>query len=183
MKEEKQSMTPDEQAAREAFERDYLGGSQHARRNEVGDYVSPSIQDAWCGWRAAFASNYALRPLLKSCLAEMRRRCSIHDLRTLCDVLAVPKQELDPMSRAYDAAYRTPSPVAAAQEWQPIETAPKDGTRIIGWPIYGHTGPREIYFAAFEHQPCWMVANSANSRQAPTHWQPLPAPPRETSND
>ena len=44
----------DEATVRKAFEDNYLGGNkQTARRNEYGDYVLPSIQDAWAGWRAA----------------------------------------------------------------------------------------------------------------------------------
>ena len=40
---------------REDFEKSYLGGNKHmGRRNEHGDYVLPSIQDAWGGWRAAY---------------------------------------------------------------------------------------------------------------------------------
>lgn len=37
---------------REDFEKSYLGGNKHmGRRNEHGDYVLPSIQDAWGGTR------------------------------------------------------------------------------------------------------------------------------------
>lgn len=40
---------------RDDFELLYLGGNKHtARRNEHGDYVLPSIQDAWCGWKSAY---------------------------------------------------------------------------------------------------------------------------------
>lgn len=45
---------------REDFERLYLGGNKHTgRRNEHGDYVLPSIQDAWDGWRAAYELTWA----------------------------------------------------------------------------------------------------------------------------
>lgn len=45
----------DEAKIREDFEKSYLGGNKHTgRRNEHGDYVLPSIQDAWGGWRAAY---------------------------------------------------------------------------------------------------------------------------------
>lgn len=41
--------------ARKSFEESYLGNNkQNARRNEYGDYVLPSIQDAWSGWLAAW---------------------------------------------------------------------------------------------------------------------------------
>ena len=46
---------------REDFEKSYLGGNKHKGRrwHEHGDYVLPSIQDAWCGWRAAYELTHA----------------------------------------------------------------------------------------------------------------------------
>jgi hypothetical protein len=65
-------------------------------------------------------------------------------------------------------------------EWQPIETAPKDGTWFLALQdgdIYpcewdaeraDEGPPREGWYDHFNH-----------SFEAPTHWQPLPAfPPR-----
>ena len=44
-------------SSRDAFEKDYCADNKHTtRRNEVGDYVLPSINDAWCGYEAAIAS-------------------------------------------------------------------------------------------------------------------------------
>lgn len=54
-----------------------------------------------------------------------------------------------------------------APQWQPIESAPKDGTRLMLWDSraggYAVTG-------------AW-VAGSADDHETITHWQPLPAPP------
>jgi hypothetical protein len=51
--------------------------------------------------------------------------------------------------------------------WQPIETAPKDGTEILAW-----DGDQHIV-AWFDGD--WRFSDD---RQCfPTHWQPLPAPP------
>jgi len=45
--------------SREAFEAEHCGGNKHTtRRNEHGDYVLPSVQDAWAGWQAALAWAY-----------------------------------------------------------------------------------------------------------------------------
>ncbi|WP_395055235.1 DUF551 domain-containing protein [Polaromonas sp.] len=68
-------------------------------------------------------------------------------------------------------------------QWQPIETAPKNGTEIIlrkgdrvgsaGW----------IKWPSSEHEEAvegWTIGHDGDSwddDQAPTHWMPLPAPP------
>ncbi|WP_019658936.1 DUF551 domain-containing protein [Stenotrophomonas hibiscicola] len=56
---------------------------------------------------------------------------------------------------------------ALAPQWQPIESAPKDGTRLMLWDSraggYAVTG-------------AW-VAGSADDHETITHWQPLPAAP------
>jgi len=60
----------------------------------------------------------------------------------------------------------------AAMEWgwQPIETAPKDGTHVwVSWPntIQGEAW----YLDGFWHE------HEYRDDVAPTHWRPLPAPP------
>jgi hypothetical protein len=62
--------------------------------------------------------------------------------------------------------------------WQPIETAPKDGTTFEG------KLPDEARFTikwkrdawAFDYGGCWLVLNQKNQ---PTHWVPLPPPPKK----
>lgn len=64
-------------------------------------------------------------------------------------------------------------------EWQPIETAPKDGTEII---IFGS----RVYFhpvmARYENDGWWvpdapLECPWTELASEPTHWQPLPDPP------
>lgn len=70
----------------------------------------------------------------------------------------------------------------AALEWQPIESAPKDETRILGF----FPGAPEWYdFSVI----CWSDSDSdwwgcspaaagvCGDRHQPTHWRPLPEPP------
>jgi hypothetical protein len=81
--------------------------------------------------------------------------------------------------------------LAAAMNWQPIETAPKDGEEVIlrhgsrvgsacwvEWP------------ATYEPDGClideggesWSIGHDGDSwddEKAPTHWMPLPEPPKE----
>lgn len=66
--------------------------------------------------------------------------------------------------------------------WRPIETAPKDGARIILAKIVGHPAhPTSLWWACAGHwsdrwgnwndgvEPCGLAG--------PTHWMPLPPPP------
>ncbi len=77
---------------------------------------------------------------------------------------------------AYQAGYE------AAREWRPIETAPKDGTRIYLWladegfPVLGAWMSHEP-----DDDPDWYLFEMGTYRWLHdiTHWQPLPAPPKE----
>ena len=72
-------------------------------------------------------------------------------------------------------------------EWQPIETAPKDGTAFIG---FDGRRPflctRQKYYVKYPHQdggPTFRDGFSGDyydhiSPESPTHWMPLPAPPK-----
>lgn len=65
--------------------------------------------------------------------------------------------------------------------WQPIETAPKDGTRIIGWfPTYGRGVAWQTHWY---HQPrhpdggwWWYWRVSGEVPPQPTHWTPFEPP-------
>lgn len=54
--------------------------------------------------------------------------------------------------------------------WQPIETAPKDGTDVLAL----HEG--RTYQARWQDDAFWFSASAWKSL-APTHWMPLPPPP------
>lgn len=93
-----------------------------------------------------------------------------------------------------EAAEAEVSKLKAQVEWQPIETAPKDGTAvIIAVPDRAHTDfiVGEAYFDP-EHygDGDWWWANtdygdyhggpvSEVNYNHPTHWRPLPAPPSQ----
>ena len=59
-------------------------------------------------------------------------------------------------------------------EWQPIETAPKDGNSVIIYDPRGTTVCEAIYD---KHQSSWVDPVETYYRYHPTHWMPLPAPP------
>lgn len=75
-------------------------------------------------------------------------------------------------------------------EWQPIETAPKDGSSIL---VFCKYGVRIAYWnigpCIWERKsvPCWTVfepddyfyAEHLLEEAEPTHWMPLPLPPTQ----
>lgn len=70
--------------------------------------------------------------------------------------------------------------------WQPIETAPKDGTKVDLWCInhlhYAKAGQR-VCNVDWGRVTDWMGNERDDWRHGhgedlqPTHWQPLPPPP------
>lgn len=59
-------------------------------------------------------------------------------------------------------------------EWQPIETAPKDGELLVYW-VCRETGEGFRAVAAWSQ---WGWISDGDGLIYPTHWMPLPAPPK-----
>jgi hypothetical protein len=75
-------------------------------------------------------------------------------------------------------------------EWQPIETAPKDGTFVDLWfPENGsHIVSRRIASCRWKEDlpggPAWFAQSGGggwNMGRKATHWMPLPSPPSPKS--
>lgn len=75
--------------------------------------------------------------------------------------------------------------------WQPIETAPKDGTKILVYrPLAYLTNDEDIAVKRTVNYNnfCWpetvlkgrSPVNFTNGSCYPTHWMSLPSPPKET---
>ena len=70
--------------------------------------------------------------------------------------------------------------VMRLSEWQPIETAPKDGTLVlVAHPVTMRSDTDQIVRVAWmkdglwaSHPSCWLV-----NEHMPTHWMPLPPAP------
>lgn len=87
----------------------------------------------------------------------------------------------------------------AMMQWQPIETAPKDGTKIIGWNAefgarqtkMNFYGLGSIGYAEWERgegtkESGWDWTEPKNNwgfSWNPTHWMPLPAAPQPERKD
>ncbi len=72
------------------------------------------------------------------------------------------------------------APLAQAQivsGWQPIETAPKDGTIILGYWL-GGKHDCAIHATKF-WVGRWWEPNEDYPQSEPTHWMPLPAAPQK----
>lgn len=75
--------------------------------------------------------------------------------------------------------------------WQPIETAPKDGTRILVYQpgdgiMWVEWGIEEIYYPGCKPRNCWIVPGSHQDEQGggytadnPIKWHPLPPEPKD----
>lgn len=66
-----------------------------------------------------------------------------------------------------------------AQQWQPIDSAPKDGTKILVCHEDKH-GNKEV-LAAHWGSGCWQTGFAFEGIRYTTHWMPLPSPPKEQS--
>lgn len=69
------------------------------------------------------------------------------------------------------------------ENWQPIETAPKDGTRFLAYQapfgisiVHRHDAGGEARNPR-HHYECWALDDRYGHPCKPTHWQPLPEPP------
>ena len=77
-------------------------------------------------------------------------------------------------------------------EWQPIETAPKDGTIVQGrWPGFNpniplHEGQIEyridwLWPLTRKRYSGWCAVDGGPTAKDPTSWRPFPAPPSATN--
>lgn len=74
-------------------------------------------------------------------------------------------------------------------EWQPIDTAPKDGTTIVCWDVYAiEPYTAHWYSASGRFVPVWdggavleYQSDFGTEYKScdPTHWQPLPVQPED----
>ena len=65
-------------------------------------------------------------------------------------------------------------------KWQPIETAPKDGTHVLVCKesyYYPETASYRTYHPNAQGKATWRT-NSMGVKITPTHWMPLPPLPK-----
>lgn len=65
-------------------------------------------------------------------------------------------------------------------DWHPIETAPKDGTRVIAYSLglVGTSRWADRFAAQYGDTAAGWYSEQLDRRHNPTHWMPLPEPPK-----
>lgn len=136
-------------------------------------------------------------------LVRMLEQCLDDAIQVQCDLeqgysksLALAQMVQVELSKEALTAGRAALGNAEPPEWQPIETAPKDGRPILlfgdcrvtsgHWSAPSET-PRIIYQDGFapdtewdEWEPYWASWDGGFTEEhPPTHWMPLPAAPKE----
>lgn len=65
-------------------------------------------------------------------------------------------------------------------EWLPIDTAPKDGTEILIFEPKHYNNDDAIYVVIYTRKGKWVESQGELYHTFyPTHWMPLPDPPKE----
>lgn len=67
-------------------------------------------------------------------------------------------------------------------DWQPEETAPRDGTTVLLWGLEMRMGMSTWFWVEEDGISGWRQDDGKNEDRAlrgpyPTHWMPLPEPP------
>lgn len=99
---------------------------------------------------------------------------TLRDLRTLAAaIVGLHQSHLEAALSLHDGG------------WQPIETAPMDGTVVL---ICGHDKDGAYYVADAKWDGAWcLFVPDSDDHTCPswghTHWQPLPAPPVHIAED
>ena len=90
--------------------------------------------------------------------------------------------EAENMARAAIAAMSRASPTREQSGWMPIESAPRDGTRVDLW-AEGYGRKPDMYWRLVERHKTegwtddWYGRGALFGEGQFTHWQPLPPPP------
>jgi Protein of unknown function (DUF551) len=64
--------------------------------------------------------------------------------------------------------------VEGSEKWQPIETAPRDGTMVLVFRAPETGYEKRVYGVDYTKGGEWWLSRT---QMQPTHWMPLPPPP------
>ena len=89
----------------------------------------------------------------------------------------------DEVNELFDSKDKRIAELEAALRWQPIATAPKDRTRVlIAWDRETRATLNPVG-AFWSEGNAWLADSGGGWRGSygPSHWMPLPAPPKSGS--
>lgn len=90
------------------------------------------------------------------------------------DADALARRDDDPQWDGTDGAHPARRAVLMTADWQPIESAPRDGTPVLVWDKI--VGVLTVHWRASEWRHVWD-SEPIPGPEAITHWMPLPPPP------
>lgn len=158
---------------------------RHIRARRNADYCPT------CGGTGedpgAPADVYPCSPLCEGYLREQRVAAERDALRALHDTEGTLTWETISENGRQSWLREARAAIAAmSSPWLPIETAPKDGDRILAWFAWGDDfggGGGFIDMVYWDHDT-WVIASEGPDFSRPpqfyAHWMPLPAPPSGT---
>lgn len=96
------------------------------------------------------------------------------DCIAMGNVYRIPNGTRSLFQREFGASHSPPKADGPVEDgWQPIETAPKDGTRLLAcWDIN-----EPSYGVVWWEDGSWVEYDADNRVSDPTHWRPLPVSP------
>ncbi|MCA8018116.1 hypothetical protein [Burkholderia metallica] len=171
---------------RAAFEAWYLHDMPHEtyllkRSHQHPEmYDDDSVEDAWTGWQARAAASQPAAAAGQE--AEpfgwaqprggdyfTRNKSSADRIGGLIPVYTAPPAQV---------ATRQPEPRAEVTGWQPIETAPKDGTPLVMFARYVHATASIVVVASWlENYGMWVNQSFSCApvqQVVPSHWMARP---------
>lgn len=165
---------------REAFEAWFSDQGQYPKAIQRRDdgYLLSTAQSAWDTWqaRAAIDAALAARGAVPAGLPEIDYEALIKAAYARDKKWAQGTNGCIAFKHGAEwfRDQVASAPQQVAQPWMPIETAPKDGTRVLLVIDHGEWGDK-IWTGLWANG--WMVSYGKTSNP-PTHWMPLPAEPQ-----
>lgn len=107
--------------------------------------------------------------------------CAICEWRLRRDARRASRSYWDMRDALREEDVRLKAEEPMMSNWKPIETAPKDGTEVLlYWPLEGLGDLHSKIKIGSWHSDAWGWQDRfcRSYTDAPTHWQPLPDPPK-----
>jgi hypothetical protein len=81
------------------------------------------------------------------------------------------------LAQAYLDLHQQLAEARKEQQWQPIETAPMDGTDLLLWTGWAITGKWD------SKRNNWVTEDGTNTIYMVTHWAKIPCPPLDATQE